>query len=255
MDENLQNMIAMAEKDFQIYELKKRIGGVPKRLSEARRQLDAESRVLEQTETPWNALDEEIRQKESTIAVALETIDKFEAHMKLVKTQKEYMAAKKQVEEARKLNDMLQEDILQARMKQEELHPTLTELRGRYGRVKETYDVAEREILGEKAAMEASIAELERVMKSHAEKVSGAIMTYYKRLSNGGRMPAIVRVERGTCTGCNMALPPQNYNQLIAKPGTFHTCSHCQRIIYYVPPEFAGDAPADVPQESKSASA
>ena len=255
MDASLQNMIAMAEKDFEIFELKKRIAVVPKRLNEARRQLNAETSMLEQTETPWSALDEEIRQKEATIAVALETIDKFEAHMKLVKTQKEYMAAKKQVDEARKLNDMLQEDILQARLRQEELLPTLTELRERHGRVQEAYTATEREILGEKAAMEAHIAELERGMKTHAAEVSDSIMNYYKRLSSGGRMPAIVRVERGTCTGCNMALPPQIYNQLIAEPGKFHTCSNCQRIVYYIPPEYDAADTTEAPLEGKSASA
>ncbi len=198
---------------------------------------------------------EEVRQKESTIGVALETIDKFEAHMKLVKTQKEYMAAKKQVEEARKLNEMLQEEILQARVRQEELAPKLTEVRDRHRNVKETYDDAEKVILDEKHGMESDIASLEAEMKGHAEHVSTSIMAYYKRLTNGGKMPAIVRVARGNCTGCNMALPPQNYNQLIAQPGKFQTCSHCQRIIYYVPPEFSADQEAVAAPATKSASA
>lgn len=237
MDDNLSNMIAMAEKDFQIFELKRRLRAIPGQLAEARKQLDAEDQILAEHEGPWNALESSIREKEATIQVALETIDKFEAHMKLVQTQKEYLAAKKQVDDARKLNDRLQEDILQARVQQEELSGKLNEVRERHQRVKEGYEETERTILAGKARMEQEIQGLEAELAKHAVHVDDNMLRYYKRLTGAGKMPAIVRVQNGTCTGCRMTLPPQDYNQLIASPGQFRTCSNCQRVVYYLPPQ------------------
>jgi predicted nucleic acid-binding Zn-ribbon protein len=54
----------------------------------------------------------------------------------------------------------------------------------------------------------------------------------------------------GVCGGCNIAIPPQLYNQLIANPRHWGTCSHCTRMLYYVPPE---DASEEDQVESKSA--
>jgi len=241
MDNNLTNMIAMAEKEFQIFELKRKLRAIPGQLAEARKQLDAEDQILAEHEGPWESLESSIRDKEATIQVALETIDKFEAHMKLVQTQKEYMAAKKQVDDARKLNDQLQEDILQARVQQEEIGEKLTEIRNRHQRVKEGYEETERGILAERARVEQEIEGLEAEMAKHAVHVDDNMMRYYKRLTGAGKMPAIVRVDNGTCTGCRMTLPPQDYNQLIANPGQFRTCSNCQRVVYYLPPAEAAD--------------
>lgn len=245
MDDNLEKMVAVAELDFQIFELKKRINAIPKRLRDARKQLDAEAAILNDTETPWNELEEDVRQKESTITVALDTIGKFEAHMKLVKTQKEFMAAKKQVDDARKLNDMLQEEILQARVKQEAMAPALAEIRSRHANVKESYEATEKEILVEQKSAESEISGNETEMRGLAENLSGSLMTRYKRLAESGKLPAIVRVEGGNCTGCSMAILPQNFNRLIAEPGEFQICSSCQRIVYYVPPVPEVDPAAD----------
>jgi predicted nucleic acid-binding Zn-ribbon protein len=80
-------------------------------------------------------------------------------------------------------------------------------------------------------------------------------MRHYKRLADGGKMPAIARVEQGNCGGCNMMLPPQDYNQLIANPGEFRTCSNCSRIVYYRPPEEEEAVPgqdAPVPDEASA---
>ncbi len=236
MDDNLTNMIAMAEKDFQIFELRRKLRAIPGQLAEGRKQLDAEEKILAEHEGPWNLLEGNIREKEATIQVALETIDKFEAHMKLVQTQKEYMAAKKQVDDARKLNDQLQEDILQARVQQEEIGAKLTEVRERHQRVKETYEETESGILAGKAKIDQEIEALETAMGKHAVHVDDNMMRYYKRLTGAGKMPAIVRVQDGTCAGCRMTLPPQDYNHLIANPGQFRTCSNCQRVVYYLPP-------------------
>lgn len=244
MDDNLTNMIAMAEKDFQIFELKRKLRAIPGQLADARKQLDAEDKILAEHEGPWSALEGSIREKEATIQVALETIDKFEAHMKLVQTQKEYMAAKKQVDDARKLNDQLQEDILQARVQQEEMSEKLNEVRERHQRVKETYEDTERTILTAKAQTEQQIEALEAELAKHAAHVDDNMMRYYKRLTGAGKLPAIVRVDSGTCTGCRMTLPPQDYNQLIANPGQFRTCSNCQRVVYYLPPEASDDGDA-----------
>ena len=49
-----------------------------------------------------------------------------------------------------------------------------------------------------------------------------------------GRRPgkAVVAAHQGMCTGCNMMLPPQLYNELQLDLKILQ-CTTCQRILFY----------------------
>ncbi len=233
MSDGLQSMMVLAQKAARINELRLQLKRFPERLNEARRQLDAEQKLLDEVRIPWETTEAAIQQKDATVKLALETVEKFEQHMKKVTTQKEYQAASKQVDEARRLNQRLQNEILDLRVKQEEVLPKLNELKERHGKVLEEYTAQEKVILSEQGKIATEVSAEEKLLRAEAVKLGNNVMPYYERLSKSGRNPAVVAVIAGKCTGCNMALPPQAFNQLLAKNGTFMTCSHCQRIIYH----------------------
>jgi len=237
MTNRMQNLPQLADIDARLHELTKRLKAIPARLAEHRRPLDQEEALLNEVLVPWQTHEEEIRKRESTIQLAMDTIAKFEEHMKTVTNQTDYAAARKQVDEAHKLNDQLHREIQASREKQEQLAPELEERRERHGRVLEVYQAEEAKLLEEQAELE---AEAEKARKKFAELVgpdAQSFLRYYHRLTNGGRLPAVVRVVGGTCHGCYMTIPPQTYNQLIANPDQYRSCSHCNRIIFYDAPE------------------
>ena len=51
--------------------------------------------------------------------------------------------------------------------------------------------------------------------------------TLFKR--RGGLALALAR--NGACLGCNMQLPPQQYNSLL-RVTEMQTCPHCNRLLY-----------------------
>lgn len=231
------HLIAVGELDARIFDLNLKLRRIPQRLAEARRQLEAEEALLNEVLEPWTQLDNEIREREATIQIALDTIEKFEEHMKRVTTQKEYMAARKQVDEARRLNTRLQDEILERRVKQEELTPRLEERRATHARVLESFQAEEAVITEEQEALEREVAELTGRVEDELKGLSDNAFAYYQRLMKAGRQPAVVPVTGGSCQGCNMALPPQIFNQLLAANGTMFTCPTCTRIIYHQSPQ------------------
>ena len=238
---NTETMILLGETDQIIFDLNMKLKAIPHKINEASKQLAAEKKQLQEVLIPHDKLVEEIRERESASKLAVDTIEKFEDHMKKVTTQKEYLAARKQVDEARKLNDRLQEEILERRIKQEELTPVLKERQERYDNVLESFTSAEAVLTKEKKALEAKITEHTTVVDKHLQDLGPTASGLYKRLVKGGKMPGIVAVVSGSCNGCNMALPPQLYNLLIAadaaSDGKMFTCPTCSRIIFYKPPE------------------
>ncbi len=237
MSDASQSMVIVGETDASIFELNLRLRRIPERLAEARRQLEAEELLLNEVLEPWTQLEREIQERDTTIKIALDTIGKFEVHMKKVTTQKEYLAARKQVDEARRLNTRLQDEILERRVVQEELNPRLEERRGTHRKVLESYQVEEGAILKEQAQLEQEIAALAKRVEEHLQIIGSNAHPYYQRLMKSGKQPAVVPVVGGSCQGCNMALPPQTYNQLLASSGKLFTCPACARIIYTQAPD------------------
>jgi hypothetical protein len=229
-------MMSMAKRSARVHELRGQLRRIPERLAESRRQLDAEQKLLDEVQVPWQQTETAIQQKEQTVKLALDTVEKFEEHMKRVTTQKEYLAARKQVDEARRLNERLQNEIIELRMKQEEVMPRLQELRARHANVLEEFVKVETTIQQERAQLDSEMQEEERQLRAEGSQLDSQMLVNYDRLSKGGRMPAIVAVVAGKCTGCNISLPPQSFNQLLAKNGSLFTCPNCNRLIYHQPP-------------------
>lgn len=232
MTDNADSMATVGDVDSRIFELNLNLRRIPSRIAEARRQLEAEEALLNEVLIPWTELENEINEREATIQIALDTIEKFEAHMKRVTTQKEYIAARKQVDEARRLNARLQDEILERRVKQEELNPRLEERRETHKKVLESFEKEESGITAEQEQLEKEIAELTEQVQKGLKKLGDSAFQYYQRLIKGGKMPAVVPVISGSCHGCNMALPPQVYNLLLGANGKMFTCPTCSRIIY-----------------------
>ncbi|MCZ6557699.1 MAG: C4-type zinc ribbon domain-containing protein [SAR324 cluster bacterium] len=254
MDERAKTLSETAQLDAELFELRKVLRNFPRRLEEAGKQLVAEEKLLAEVETPWNDLEYQVSEKEATIQVALDTITKFEEHIKRVTTQKEYMAAKKQVEEARRLNRQLQDEILEAGVKQEELAPKLKEVREHHGNVLEAYQEEESRIAKEKEEVARQMTDREAQVQSRLSGLDADFLIYYQRLVKGGKLPAIVPATTGTCGGCNMAIPPQYFNLMIANPMQVHTCSSCNRIVFYQPAE-EEQAEDSAPAEASAAEA
>ena len=247
MSDELNALKLLAEQDRSMQELRRKLGAIPQQLADSRKQLDAEKKILDEVKVPHDTYGQSIGEKESTIAIALETIEKFEEHLKEVTTQAEYLMARKQIDEAKRLNLRLEDEIVELKAKREELAPEVQQRQGLYNNVLETYQRAEGEILKEQSAVEKQVAEYEKSKAEAAKQVSERSLAYYERLTKSGKVPALVSTEGGICGGCNIALPPQVYNQLIANAAKYNSCSHCNRMIYYEPP------PADEEEETRSA--
>lgn len=250
MEKGMNSIFLMAEIDGKLHQLRRTLAQFPHSLAEARRQLDAEQLLLDELQNPWDEWSRQIGEKEATIAVALDTIDKFEEHMARVTTQKEYMAARKQVDDARRLNTQLQEEILRNQVKQEEIKPQLEDVRKRHNSVLEAFQEQEAKILAEKKKIDREVSRCEGKIGKLAADLGEREWSYYERLVKAGKTPAIVQVVAGTCEGCKMTIPPQSYNMLIAAPEKFYTCAHCNRIIFYKPPEpAAGEGDDEQPDD------
>ena len=230
--------------DGQLVDLRRRMSRFPKELAKAKKSLEQERTRLEALRAPFEEFQNSIREKEATIEVALDTANKFEEHMHKVTNQKEYMAARAQVDEARRLNERLQAEITELRTRLEEVTPKLEEQQQRYNEVNAEFMAAEEVILKDQSEIEGKIAEQEAIVKSNVAALGEKLEAYYWRLVKGGMRPGIAPVVKSACGGCFMSLPPKDYNKLMQNPDETQICSHCSRILFYEPESTEEEASA-----------
>ena len=121
MQEQIRLLVELQKVDAVLGGMKRKMEDTPKRLSELQTGLDAMKADLEQCETQLEELKKDKKTKEGLLQMEIDRIQKTEGHLKDIKTQKEYQALLKEVDQGEKLNASRGEDILKLTADVEEM--------------------------------------------------------------------------------------------------------------------------------------
>lgn len=176
-------------------------------------------------------LEGELAELDCALTIEQDNVLKAEGRLPAIKTQKEYVAVLKEIDTAKKVNKEIQERI---KAKSEEIAALAAEkvekdadLAAVCARTDERCAVITAQIDEIKA--NASAHEVER--KELFGQIPPALGKRYQVLSERRNGVAIVPAVKGACTGCNMLLPPQLYNNLYTTREIL-SCPLCSRLLY-----------------------
>ena len=235
MHKKIRLLIELQECDMKINEMEHKKEKIPKKIESISRKMDKVKKELEDESDNLNALKKERRQVEMDIDDMETKIKKSNEKLSSIKTNKEYRAALKEIdelgEEKAKLEDRLLQ-IMEAIEAAEKKHALIKEKIDKEERI-----VAEekKEILKEEKALDLEIDKLKKQREKLCQEINsmdGSLLEKYDflRLRKGGI--AISPVIKGVCQTCRLGIPPQKFNELI-KGEDLMTCPHCMRIIYW----------------------
>jgi len=176
-----------------------------------------------------------LHRAESGLADREEKIRQITAKLNQVKTNKEYEAALKEIDEQKRHIGKLEEEILQLYDKVEEVQQQrqkleagwkdwLREFEGRRSELESRISAAEKELEARRADRESLAPTLD----------DEAIKLYDKSSQKKGR--ALARADKEVCLGCNVHVPAQLYNEVLQGSRVIN-CSGCQRILVHLPEE------------------
>jgi predicted nucleic acid-binding Zn-ribbon protein len=178
------------------------------------------------------SLKKERRRLEQEIQDHDGKIEKSNAKLFNIKSNKEYTAALKEVEDLKRLKFVTEEKALQI---MEEIEAREGEQTLQKGGLQDLKIKIEKE----KSAIEKQLllldGELQVHEKERAELVTGLDQDLWKKYlflkeKKGGL--AVSAVRGGVCQTCHIGIPPQKFNELI-KGDAIMSCPHCNRIIYW----------------------
>ncbi|WP_146032935.1 zinc ribbon domain-containing protein [Geothermobacter hydrogeniphilus] len=216
-----QQLIKLDEKRRQ---LESAISGQRLEMARVQEMVDGLADEMEGFQTRRRELNDAIAQEERNI-------ERSDARLPDIKTQKEYVAVLKEIDTAKAMIRDLQAQLAEVDRQLESLGSDRAEKEQELASLAATVEARQAEVDQEMAGFSSSVAEMNGRKESLLERIPAGVRKRYQTLISRRGGMAVVEARNGACTGCNMQLPPQLYNSLfkLDKP---QYCPHCNRLIY-----------------------
>ena len=170
--------------------------------------------------------------KEQDLAAEEEKVNRAKQKLATVKTNKEYQASLKEIENIEKCNSKIEEEIL---LIMEEVD-NLTKQRDK---TEEQFKLVEKETEDQKRKLDEQIKESIQVIEANQKKkeeyiaqIKDEILDLYQKIKLKRPELTVVPVDNSCCLGCHMNIPPQLFNE-VKKCQKIIRCPHCSRILYW----------------------
>jgi uncharacterized protein len=241
---HLKTLIELQSTDEKITELSSQIDAFPKEIQALEKQLKDFIQAHEERQHRLAANQKERRDLEGEIQLIRQKISKHKDQLYQVKTNEQYRAMLREIEgeeaNIRKVEDLILEKMIEA----EEIQKKVKEAAAR---LEEEKSHVAAETSRRAGLLEASTEERNHALRRRQE-LSGTLepgtVTLYERVRKGRNGRALAEVRNGMCTGCNVLLRPQLYNNVRANEALYE-CENCARILFYVEPVESGEEPGD----------
>ena len=187
--------------------------------------------MLDELNEELSGLQQEEAQLQQALLKERDNISRVERRLPEIQTQKEYVAVLKEIDMAKKANKEL-EELLHAKLKEiDALEQDKAEKDAELAVIRGKSDARGAELAELIEEKEKMLAQRRATRDSVAGDIPAALLRKYQNLfrRRGGLALALAR--NGACLGCNMQLPPQQFNSLF-RVAELQSCPHCNRLLY-----------------------
>lgn len=171
------------------------------------------------------------RTHESEVRDNLSKIKKSREKLNSVKTNKEYQAILKEIEDIEKKNSDIEDIMLEYLEKIDEKEKSLADITKQSVPLKEKIMKEKQRIIQEQQAGEKRLSALQKDGETISAKAQPDFWKIYLKVKERAGNIAVVSVSNAVCSGCNMNIPAQLYNEL-HRFDSLRYCPFCRRIIY-----------------------
>jgi predicted nucleic acid-binding Zn-ribbon protein len=232
LEEKISLLVRLQVCDNRIREILRQKAEGPRRIGKLKEELDAtdskfqaENDRLEQLKTDRRHIEQEIQELDSNM-------EKSSIKLANIKSNKEYKAALKELEELKQNKALSEDRAIQVMEEIEQLERGSSENKAKQAELREKFDRDRTVIEKEIEALDKDLAGLETKRTELHRTIDPDLLKRYLFLSERKQGQAIISVIGGVCQACYMGLPPQKFNELI-KGHALMSCPNCNRMIYW----------------------
>jgi len=232
LKEQIELLIDLQEKEIEAAQIQQELDQIPERITQMQVRLEQVENRLKKEKTALEALKKTYRAHEADIQTNQSRVQKREAQLRSVRTNQEYRAILKEIDDIKTATSGIEDNMLQVLEEMEALEKSIAELNREYrqeqGQISEKRKELEAHADQRRKAYDQLMAERQETVK-HIEPDMMKKYNFVKDQTSD--MKAVVAARDAICMGCNMNIPPQLYNELY-RGDELKFCPHCHRMLY-----------------------
>jgi len=218
-DNRMAHILAhMEEGPKKIRRLEQRLADMETQLSEETRQLGEFTR--DRRETDQSIEDAENRLKKANVKLSS------------IKSNKEYHAALKEIDDLKKAKFLLEERAIEMMEQLEALEAKCAAGREQAAEMKRQFEMDRDAVAQSLKALDRDLHALKQDRLGVSRAVDMILLKRYDMIRERKGGIAVSPVIQGVCQTCHIRIPPQEFNELI-RGDKLMTCPNCTRIIYW----------------------
>jgi predicted nucleic acid-binding Zn-ribbon protein len=159
-------------------------------------------------------------------------MEKSRVKLDNIKSNKEYTAVLKEIEDQEKEKSLKEDHFLQLMDEIEALDRNCIEGSNELSELKNQYERTKEEVENELKDLDAREDLLEKKRVKFCDSMDKDLLKRYLLLKGRKGGIAIGAVIGGICQSCYMGIPPQQFNELI-RCNSLTSCPNCNRMIYW----------------------
>jgi len=223
----------LQEIDSIIGKLERTKAEVPRKLVRLEKEHVQREDRLQKNRSALEKINEERRRKEQKLKTEHDRFLKSQEKVHAVKTNKEYHAVLKEIEDIKRGNGELETEILVCMEESDHLAEELKNQEKEYQQWVQEFKKKKTEF---EFDVERSLKDAVELQERRTEIVRGiepVLISKYELLRQRRQGMAVVAIANDLCQGCNMNIPPQKANELRKNSDSIIYCPFCNRIIYF----------------------
>ncbi len=231
MDVEFEKLIALQELDNELRSLFHLLEITPHKLEEIDHKIAAANEITQKAKEKLWQNQKKRRELEGEVKELRNKLATFKRQLNDVKTNKEYTALLKEIEDTQHKIDAMEEEIIGAMLEADDIEKEIESANLFYSQEEARFKKEKEAILQKKSEYEARVQLLQNEKQKLCSSVSREQIALYQRIAEKKGGVAISPVTDDFCSMCHMRIRPQVLNELYDMK-KIYLCENCGRILY-----------------------
>lgn len=205
----------------------------PKRINQLEKEFEKKKQSLEKGKTSFEETQKERHKKEQDLVRELERLQKSQDKLALVKTNKEYQAALKEIDDIKQHNSDVETEILLFMEKTDSLGKKVKQEEGEYQKWFQEFEKKKETLKVEFEKSNQEFQNQQALRNKCIENIEPDLIKKFEMIKARRQGLAVVSIQDGLCTGCNINIPPQKILEIRKSNHAIMQCPFCNRIVYF----------------------
>ena len=247
----LENLVTLQKLDLQIRAIENRLARIPIEVEELEREIATEQANVKAAKDRLSDSQKQRRAMEGELEQMETSLGKYKDQLMQVKTNDEYKAMQKQIDNTKEEIGKKEEDILVGMEEADRFQEQLKNREKELAEGQKKVTVMEAELEAEAARLRAELEKETSEREKLLVTIDADLLRQYRKVSEARSGIAMAEAKDEHCEVCHVRLRPQVYSEIRVGKEIL-SCDSCGRIMYYLGPSLgpSGEAQSDQPAEN-----